>query len=154
MRHRAFAFALLLLLSTSARAQEEPYLLLGPMLGHTDDRAARVWARASGAAELDVAVSEQPDLANARIANGPSLKADSAFTGVVAIRDLKPATRYHYAVMLNGKRVTPRPYPAFQTAGPAGEAGPLRVAFSSCNGHHGPSPRPRSRNAAPAAAPT
>ena len=111
-----------------------PYLQLAPMLGHISATSARIWVKATGAAKPGVRVSERADLSDARIINGPALTEDSAFTGVIDIPDLKPATPYFYRIDLDGDAALARPWPSFVTAPRDGAKGKLRFAFGSCVG--------------------
>jgi len=110
------------------------YLKCGPMIGHTTQDRALLWAKASNAAKLTVRISTDAGLANARIVQGPALTADTAFAGTVEITDLQPATRYYYSVLLDGEPVSPRPYPSFHTTVAPGTPGKMRFAFVSCVG--------------------
>jgi alkaline phosphatase D len=113
------------------------YLELGPMVGHTSPDETRIWAKASQAAQLGVSIGTAPDLSDARFVKGPGVGADSDFMGHVRIDGLKPATKYFYAVALDGAAAMARPYPSFVTAPEAGKAGKTRIAFSSCTGRYG-----------------
>jgi len=110
------------------------YLLAGPMLGHTGPNEAHLWIRATAAAPWSVRVSESPALEGAREVSGPALHEDAGYTGIVVLDGLKPATRYHYQVLLEGRAQTAAPFPSFTTAPPPGTKGRLRVAFGSCVG--------------------
>lgn len=112
----------------------EPYVDLGPMLGHVGPDEARIWVKSSGRARLSVRVGEGED---ARVVEGPELVEESAFMGHVRLDGLRPSTRYAYTVLLDGKPALSRPYPSFVTAPPEGAKGKLRFAFSSCVGKEG-----------------
>ena len=114
-----------------------PYLALGPMIGHTGPRETRIWAKASGAAKLGVRLARDEALADARAVAGPALGAESDFMGHVRVEGLQPATKYFYAITLDGKPAMLRPYPSFTTAPEIGAPGKTRVAFSSCVGRTG-----------------
>jgi alkaline phosphatase D len=134
--------ALLLLLAglvvAGASAQTSPaYLALGPMVGHTGPRDTRIWARASQPARLAVRIGLEADLSDARLVEGPALGSDSDFMGHVRIDGLRPATTYHYMVVLDGQPAMLRPYPSFTTAPEIGSPGRTRIAFSSCVGRSG-----------------
>lgn len=121
----------------AAQKTASAYLALGPMVGHTGPRDTRIWAKASDAAQLAVRIGTAADLSDARVIDGPALKDDSDFMGQVLIEGLRPATTYHYAVVLDGEPAMARPYPSFTTAPEIGAAGKTRIAFSSCVGRHG-----------------
>jgi alkaline phosphatase D len=113
------------------------YIQFGPMIGHTGPHDTRIWAKASGPARLGIRIATDAGLANARSVPGPVLGSDSDFMGHVIVEGLQPATTYHYAVVLDGKDATLRPYPSFTTAPAIGAAGRTRLAFSSCVGRSG-----------------
>jgi len=115
----------------------EPFLHAGPLVGHVGPTTARLWAKASNASRLGFRVGTDAALADATVVDGPAVAAEAGFTGQVEVRDLSPATRYHYCPLLDGRPALPRPYPAFVTAPPAGSRGRLRVAFGSCVGRRG-----------------
>ena len=114
-----------------------PYLELGPMLGHVGPDSARIWLKASGAGTASVLVGESADLSDASRHGAAELADAHQFMATVAAEKLAPSTRYFYAISLDGKTVTPRPYPSFTTAPPVGSAGRQRIAFSSCLGRKG-----------------
>jgi alkaline phosphatase D len=113
------------------------FLELGPVLGDVTSAGARVWLKASGEGLLSVAVGREPDLSDRAGFKAPKLEAASFFSATVRLKDLEPATKYHYAVLMNGELVTPRPYPSFTTAPREGTAGRTRFAFVSCVGYQG-----------------
>jgi alkaline phosphatase D len=124
-------------MARGAFAQSGAYLELGPMVGHTGPNETRIWAKASQASQLGINIGTSPDLSDARLVKGPSVGADSDFMGHVRVDGLKPATKYFYAVALDGASAMARPYPSFVTAPEAGKPGKTRVAFSSCTGRYG-----------------
>lgn len=125
----------------SGFAAAEPYLELGPMLGHVGTDEARIWIKASGPAQAAILVGQDDDdLSAAKQSGGVKLDPERDFMTTISIGQLAPAQRYFYAVSLDGKIVTPRPYPSFTTAPPAGEPAHQRFAFSSCLGYTGSAP--------------
>ena len=112
----------------------EPFVHAGPLVGHVGDTTARLWAKASNACGLGFRIGEDPSLADGRIIAGPTLAEAESFTGQVEVRELRPATRYHYCPLLDGRPALTRPYPSFVTAPAAGTRGRLRVAFGACVG--------------------
>lgn len=113
------------------------FLKCGPMLGHVAQDRATIWVKASNAAKLTLRVDTRPDLAKARVVQGPALTADTSFTGTIEVTDLQPGTRYFYSVLLDGELVTPRPHRSFVSAPAPGKAGKMRFAFVSCSGYRG-----------------
>ena len=114
-----------------------PYIELGPMLGHISAQDARIWIKATGPAKLTVRVGETADLRDAREIDGPALVESGAFTGHVLVPELKAASRYYYAVLLDGSPANARPWPSFVTAPERETRGRLRFAFGSCAGKEG-----------------
>lgn len=114
-----------------------PYLELGPMLGHVGPTNVAVWLKASGPALLSVVVGEQPSLADREGFKAGKLEAGSFFSTKVELTGLNPATRYYYAVLVDGELATPRPFPSFVTAPAPGTSGHQRFAFVSCVGYQG-----------------
>lgn len=111
-----------------------PYLLAGPMLGHAGPNEARIWIRATASVPWSVRISESAALADAREFTGPAANDESGCTAVAIIDGLKPATRYFYAVSLDGRAQTVAPLPSFVTAPEPGAKGRQRIAFGSCVG--------------------
>jgi alkaline phosphatase D len=111
-----------------------PYLLAGPMLGHVGTSEARLWIRATAPVAWSVRIAESASLEGAREIAGPALADDSAATGVVVIDGLKPATRYFYQVLVEGRPQTVAPLPTFVTAPESGVKGRQRIAFGCCVG--------------------
>ena len=114
-----------------------PYLALGPLLGHVSSTNARIWLQASAPALVSVVVGEEEDLSDRVGFKAPKLAADSFFSTQIVLRDLEPATRYYYAVLIDGAVATPKPFPSFTTAPSVGTNGHQRFAFVSCVGYSG-----------------
>ena len=127
---------MILILAAAAPASGAD-LELGPMLGHVGPGEARIWAKADGPAALSVRIGEKPDLSDAREVAGPALEPGSACMGTVVVPGLRPSTRYHYALRLDGKDAAAGPYPSFVTAPPDGAKTKFRFAFVSCLGQKG-----------------
>ena len=114
-----------------------PYLVLGPMVGHTTSTNTRIWADASGPARLSVRIGLKEDLSDSREVKGPRLEVASAFMGQIQIDGLSAQQRYFYSILLNGRPAMNRPYPSVMTAPPEGTPGRVRFAFVSCVGYFG-----------------
>ena len=56
---------------------------------------------------LAVAVGREPDLSDREGFKAPKLEVASFFSATVRLKDLEPATKYFYAVLMNGELVTP-----------------------------------------------
>ena len=124
--------------SSPATAPNEPFLQLGPMVGHTDSGSTRIWVKASSAAQLSLLIGEREDLGDAQRIQGPALEAGTGFMGHVQAGNLLPSRRYFYCPLLNGRRAMLQPYPSLTTAPPEGQSNDrVRVAFISCLGYHG-----------------
>lgn len=117
----------------------QTHIELGPMLGHVGPEEARLWIKASGEAEASVVVGREPDLSDAALITGRTerLNQAGASMGTVQVAGLEPATKYYYAITLDGERQAVPPYPSFTSAPAAGEPTRLRIAFSSCAGRDG-----------------
>jgi len=111
-----------------------PAIYAGPMLGHVTHNEAWLWIRATQDATWKVLVSEDAMFDHAMTFQGGAVNENAAHTSAVRLHGLKPATRYHYQVLLNDRVVSPLPEPIFMTAPEAEHQGRLRVAFSSCVG--------------------
>lgn len=122
--------------STPMRQPAPPFLELGPMLGHTGSTNAGIWVKASRPAKFAVRVGREPDLSDAQVYRGPRLVSESACMGHVEVSGLKPAQRYSYCVLLDGRPAMLPPYPSFVTAPPEGRPGHVRFAFISCVGYN------------------
>jgi alkaline phosphatase D len=114
-----------------------PYLELGPLLGHVSSTNAKIWVKASAPALLSVVVGENEDLSDRVGFKAPKLDAANFFSGHVLATDLKPNSRYYYAVLIDGALATPKPFPSFKTAPIEGASGHQRFAFASCVGYNG-----------------
>jgi len=84
-------------------------LLHGPMLGCVTDSSAKFWVRTANEVLVQVFVSSSENM-------NPPIKSaieqttkDKDFTAVVAVRDLKPDTRYYYELIVDGQRVSEGP---------------------------------------------
>lgn len=129
------SLGLFVVLSLCLPHVQAAHLDLGPMLGHVGSNDARIWVKASEASRLGVWIGQEADLADAKRVEGPMLDKTEDCNGHIRVDGLKPSTRYHYAMLLDGKPVMSAPYPSFQTAPPDGVSTHLRFAFGSCVGH-------------------
>ena len=73
-----------------------------PMLGHVGSNDARIWVKASEASRLGVWIGQEADLADAKRVEGPMLDKTEDCNGYIRVDGLKPSTRYHYAMLLDG----------------------------------------------------
>src|SRR5262245_2457768 len=88
--------SLLLLASCVATARRPPsaHLTHGVAIGEVDATSAIAWGRCDRAAVFTVECDPAPAHGGAR--HSAEVAAAHDFTGAVAIRDLRPATTYHY----------------------------------------------------------
>ena len=91
----------------------------GPTLGGVSSSSIKVWIRTSEAMPFEILVSEQLPFSEALRSQGQT-NPDKDFTGWVEVSNLKPNTRYYYAVALRGEIVDTRlelsdPWPSFRT---------------------------------------
>ena len=92
----------------------------GPILGDATSDSIRVWLRSSEKIRFDVLLQpDRPPFDSPVIATGETNEEED-FTGVVEIGQLKPNTRYAWAVRIDGEIIDPRdqlsdPWPSFQT---------------------------------------
>jgi alkaline phosphatase D len=135
--HRRYPHGLLGLFLLASYCVQAAHLEQGPMLGHVGSQEIRVWVRASAPASLGLMVSPSSNMEGATLYEGPSLEVQTDFNGHVRATGLTPSTRYHYAVVLDGKPVMSAPYPSVMTAPLEGTPTHLRFAFGSCVGHQG-----------------
>ena len=91
----------------------------GPILGGVTSSSVKVWIRTEQAAPFEILVSEHlPFDRAARMAGQTDAKKD--FTGWAEVSNLKPNTRYYYAVVVRDEIVDTRlevtqPWPSFRT---------------------------------------
>jgi alkaline phosphatase D len=90
------------LLSLAAQAGFAASLTAGPMLGHVTSRTANLWLQADGAAEARL--EYWPELEAGGRMHSPTVRLDAAtdFSTLIQLTDLRPNTRYRYAVFLDG----------------------------------------------------
>lgn len=103
----------------------------GPMVGATTPNQAHIWVKTTQPATVQVYFA--PEGQSLQLSTSMVKSQDSTFlTAQVTLTQLKPNTRYHYQVWLNGKAQT-RPYTTtFQTPPLPGQEQDFTVAFGSC----------------------
>lgn len=104
-------------------------LIGGPMVGHTTDGSAKIWARSTKPAELIVVAGTQPDLGDAMQSSPVRLEAENDLAGVADVTGLKPDTVYHYQVRIDGNDALESPLPTFRTFPAEGQPAKVRVLF-------------------------
>jgi phosphodiesterase/alkaline phosphatase D-like protein len=104
---RAALLASLLALSTEALADPDlrklDTLTHGPQLGGVTSRSIRVWARTRQPGSFRIVYSTQPDLSNPERSAPVATSWDHDATGWAELTNLKPATKYYYAVEIDGQ---------------------------------------------------
>src|SRR5690349_4824745 len=103
--------------------------LQGPMIGHTGPNHLTVWARVSGAFDVQVEYGRKRDFSDSKTTPPMRASPETDFTVKVPITGLEPSTDYFYRLRLDGG-VTDRfaPLPNRARTAPAGHAS-FRVAF-------------------------
>lgn len=110
-------------------------LLHGPMLGCVTDHSAKFWVRTVDEVSVQVFVSTSPKLTHPIKSDIHSTKSEKDYTTVVTVKGLKPATRYYYSVMLNGKASMKPDYPSFRTYPLEGSKAHFTVGFGGGAGY-------------------
>lgn len=129
---------LILLLPALPRAQSASgtfRILQGPILGEVRASSIQIWVRVYSLAPVSIRYSE----AGASEQSGRSVEQLPQRTDDYILKftltDLAPATRYHYEVLIDGKRPAYlgdlMPF-SFETAPPADWKGSFSVAMGSC----------------------
>jgi len=75
----------------------------GPMLGHVTSESVRVWARTRGAGPFAVRYSENADLSESLASPPVTTTAARDHTGWIELGNLKPETKYYYALEVGGR---------------------------------------------------
>ena len=91
----------------------------GPITGRASSRSMRIWVRTSEPAEFHIVYGETPELTDESSSVSGKTLATNDNTGTVDITDLKPDTKYYYAVKLNETLITEyghrKEFPFFRT---------------------------------------
>jgi len=110
-------------------AEHKLKLFGGPMVGCLSDSGATVWVRTLGEAEVRVIASPRADLSDP-VRSAPVRSTRGAdLTAVVKLTALKPFTKYHYDVLVDGVGVLGPKYPAFRTAPAKGQKVSFKIGF-------------------------
>lgn len=115
------------------------FLTHGPLVGAVTATSARLWARSRADCTLEIVAATDPT----RLPFSPHLRASANLlmaedgTGVVALENLQPDTRYFYAALINGQPAYPAEegegFPSFRTfPTPGQKLDTLTFAFGSC----------------------
>jgi alkaline phosphatase D len=126
------------LLSSKSHAQAslaETRVLQGPMLGAVTPTSIRIWVRVGDEYPVSVSVSESRQFGDAVVTPPVVARADDDLAVTVLISNLRPATRYYYRILVDGRRgkYTPDvPVHSFVTAPDPKSAAVFSVATGSC----------------------
>jgi alkaline phosphatase D len=126
------------LLSSKSQAQvnaSQLRVLQGPMLGAVTPTSIRIWVRVSNEFPVSVAVSESPQFDDTVVTPPVLARAEDDLTVTLLVSDLRPATRYYYRILVDGRRgkYTPDvPVLSFVTAPDPKTAAVFSVATGSC----------------------
>jgi len=113
-------------------SRQETPLLHGPMLTAVTDTTAQIWVRTAKPTTVSLALQELDKAESPReFTTQTSAKAD--YTGIIDLQDLKPDTRYEYALSITGQRQT-QPL-VFRTMPKAGQPAKFTVGFGGGAGY-------------------
>jgi alkaline phosphatase D len=79
-------------------------LLHGPMLGCVTDSSAKFWIRTANEVPVRILVSPSQNTISPIKSSMTKTNKNKDFTAVMDIDGLKPDTRYHYELLVNGKK--------------------------------------------------
>jgi alkaline phosphatase D len=80
----------------------------GPIIGNVTSDSIRVWARTRSAGTFRVRYSERNDLGGTMVSAPATTRLERDNTGWIQLRDLRPDTKYYYAVEIDGRLVDTR----------------------------------------------
>ena len=106
-------------------------LLGGPMIGQVTPGAAAVWVRTPKAAKVEWVLQ---GAGRKHVTKTVRTSADGDFAAVLHVDGLKPFTRYHYTLRVNGESVfADGEWPSFRTAPEAGSKEQFSIGFGGCS---------------------
>ncbi len=85
----------------------------GPMMGYPASRSGTVWLQTQGPAQVQIAYHAEGDSAR-QLTTPVQTLAEDFFTATLSLNNLKPGTRYHTQVLLDGTAL-PEPGPVVWT---------------------------------------
>lgn len=108
-----------------------PRTLQGPLLGAPSAEELVVWARVSGAMDVQLEISRDRSFDDPQ--RSPPVRASEAGDYCVMLRaeGLRPGTAYYYRLRMDGNLDRYQPLPFIARTAPRGRAA-FRVAFGSC----------------------
>jgi len=78
-------------------------LIHGPRLGSVTATGARFWVRTVKPEQVQVSLSESPDMSNPVLSDTKFTGQEREYTAVVRVNGLEPGTRYYYRLSLSGE---------------------------------------------------
>jgi len=117
-------------------ASRKVQLAHGPLLGSVTTHSARFWVRTIDEVPVQVVLSTSPDLANPIRSKIRRTEAAADYTAIVEVDGLKPATTYHYDVLINDKSALASDHPSFRTYPTADSKVRFQVAFGGGAGYN------------------
>ena len=100
------------------------YIILGPMVGHVDDKSANIWCMIDQPGTLTLKVSEYEDLRQARTVTAKNFE-----LGSIKIDGLKPQKVYYY--QLRSHKYSTTAVNSFKTAPETGKS--VKMSFMFLN---------------------
>jgi len=110
-------------------------LIHGPMLGSMTDTSVRVWVRTARESRIEIEISKNADLSDARKTNPVSTSSTSDFTAVTDVTGLEPNTVYFYQVVVDGKLLATKPSAPFRTFPAGGKPASFKIVFGGGSGY-------------------
>jgi alkaline phosphatase D len=115
--------------SAEERQPVEARVVLGPMVGHLTDRAARIWLEVDRPGELNVVLTAEDGEVEE---GGAEVQGEEGGIALVDVDDLKPATAYRARFDLDGVPLAVEPGVEFRTFPPPRSPSRVRIALVSC----------------------
>ncbi|MEM7317170.1 MAG: alkaline phosphatase D family protein, partial [Planctomycetota bacterium] len=124
----------------SLRTQLAQAPIHGPILGSVTDASAMAWVRTSDETQVRMVVSESPNFTVAIAGKAVMSLAKNDYTAKPTVEGLKPATRYYYAIEIDGN-LNRSDDQVFSTFPGAGRASQFKLAFGGGAGYVPPNER-------------
>jgi len=110
-------------------AKHKITLFSGPMLGCVTDTSAKFWVRTPAEANVQVLVSIPGDAREPIASKGVKTTKSADLTAIAEVTGLKPATKYDYDVLVDGRRALAGKRPVFRTFPSKGQQAKFTVGF-------------------------
>lgn len=108
-------------------------LVHGPLLGCVADTSARFWVRTANEVPVQVLIGTSKETRSPIKSNTAKTSKDQDYTAVLTVKKLKPATEYHYALLIDGKKQAERF--SFRTCPTVGKPARFQIAFGGGAGY-------------------